>query len=46
MKEALFDEIRHISIHKIKNGRVNLQKIADEANRKALFTSQFEERIA
>jgi hypothetical protein len=36
MKEELFDEIRHISI----------QKIADEANRKALFTSLFEARIA
>jgi hypothetical protein len=35
MKEALFDKIRHKSIHKIKNGRINLQKIADEANRKA-----------
>ncbi len=45
MKEALFDEIRHISIQKIKNGRMNLQKIAYEANRKALFTSQLEERI-
>jgi hypothetical protein len=32
MKEALFDEISHISIHKIKNGRINLQKTADEAS--------------
>jgi hypothetical protein len=32
MKEALFEEIRHISIHKIKNRRMNPQKIADEAN--------------
>ena len=46
MKEALFDEIRHISIQKIKSGRMNLQKIADEANRIALFTSLFEARIA
>ena len=46
MKEALFDEIRHISIHKIIIGRMNLQKIADKANRKALFTSQLEEMIA
>jgi len=46
MKEALFDETRHISLHKIKNGCMNLQRIADKANRKALFTSQFEERSA
>jgi hypothetical protein len=34
------------SIHKIINGRMNLQKMADKANRKASFTSQLEERIA
>jgi len=27
MKEALFDEIRHISIQKIKSERMNLQKL-------------------
>ena len=46
MKEALIDEIRQISIHNIKNKCIKLQKIADETNRKALFASQFEERIA
>jgi hypothetical protein len=45
-KEELFGEIRRISFQKIKNGHINLQKIDDEANRKALFTSQFEGRIA
>ena len=46
MEDALFDEICHISIHKSINGRMNLQKNAEEANRKASFTSLLEERIA
>lgn len=40
------DVVRHISFQKIKNGRSNLQKIAEEANREALFTSRFEAGIA
>jgi hypothetical protein len=42
MKEALFDETRHTSLHKIENGCMNLQRIADKTNRKALLTTQFE----
>ena len=45
MKEALFDEIRYISIHKIKNGRVNLRKIVDKPDGKTLFFSHLYERI-
>jgi hypothetical protein len=40
-ERSAFDQIRRISFQEIKNGSIHLQKIVDEADRKALFTSHF-----
>ena len=40
-----FWHISSISLRKVKIGRINLQKVADENNGKSLFVSHFLERV-